>query len=316
MSVRCWQHLHAHIDRPAFDFAGSVSVPLRVQVWASPHDSAKEQAVESSNIQKPFRNRILASLPAPDAAHITPLLSPRVFKRDQTLHDPGQMIETIYFLEDGVCSIVVTMEDGTTVEVGIIGSEGLVGMAALLGAGHSPCRNLIQIAGSGYAIKAKTFAEHCHNGSSQLRLLLQRGVQGLFTQATQTAACNGAHEVEERLARRLLMCHDRMQADDLPLTHESLAMMLGTRRASVTVAAGILQKAGLIEHLRGHVRIVDRKGLEKAACECYSVIHNEYVRLGLFSEAQRPQIPPASLAPHRGVMLNGSNAGKRIGEVA
>jgi CRP-like cAMP-binding protein len=316
MSVRCWQHLHAQIDPPAFDFAGSVSVPLRVQVWASPHDSAKEQAMESPKIQNLFRNRILASLPAPDAAHITPHLSARTFKRNQTLHDPGQMIETIYFLEDGVCSIVVTMEDGTTVEVGIIGREGLVGMAALLGAGHSPCRNLIQIAGSGYAIKAKTFAEHCHNGSSQLRLLLQRGVQGLVAQIAQTAACNRLHVLEERLARWLLMCHDLVQVDDLPMTHESLAMKLGTRRASVTEAVGMLQKAGLIEHSRGRVRIVDRKGLEKAACECYSVIQNEYVRLGLFSEAQRPQIPPASLAPRRGVMLNGSNLGKRIGEVA
>ena len=272
--------------------------------------------MEASNIQKPFRNRILASLPAQDLARLAPHLSARTFKRNQTLYDPGQMIETIYFLEDGVCSIVVTMENGDTVEVGVVGRESFVGMAAVLGAGHSPYRNFIQVAGSGYAVKAKTLAEQYHGGSIELRLLLQRGVQGLVAQIAQTAACNRLHVLEERLARWLLMCHDLVQVDDLPMTHESLAMKLGTRRASVTEAAGMLQKAGLIEHSRGRVRIENRRGLEKAACECYSVIRAEYARLGLLDEPQSERILPASPAPRRGEMLNGSNSGKYIGEVA
>jgi CRP-like cAMP-binding protein len=267
--------------------------------------------MESANVLL-FRNRILASLPAPEVARLAPHLSPRVFRRNQTLYDAGQAIESVYFLEDGVCSLMVAMENGGTVEVGVVGSEGFVGMAGLMGAVRSPNRCFIEIAGSGYAVKAKTLAEQYVNSSSQLRLLLQQGIQGLLAQIVQTAACNRVHELEERLARSLLMCRDRMQADDLPVTHESLAMMLGTRRSSVTVSAGILQKAGLIEYSHGHVRIEDRKGLEKAACECYSVIHEEYVRLGLFSEPQRPKIPPASV-PHRGVVVNGSNSGKYIG---
>jgi CRP-like cAMP-binding protein len=183
------------------------------------------------------------------------------------------------FLEDGICSIVVTMEDGSTIEVGIIGNDGLVGLPAVLGAGHSPNRCFIQIPGSGYAVKAKILEEHSQDGSGQLRFALRRGAQALFAQTAQTAACNRVHELEERLARWLLMCHDRMQVDDLHITHEFLAMMLGTRRSSVTLAAGMLRKAGLIDHTR--VRIENRKGLEEAACECYAVIHEEYVRLGL-----------------------------------
>jgi len=233
-------------------------------------------------IQQPFRNRILASLPAAEVARLVPHLSPRIFKRNQTLHNLGQIVETVYFLEDGVCSVVVTMEDGTTVGVGVVGREGLVGMTGLLGAVRSPTRTFIQIAGYGYAVKAKTLAEQYVNSSSQLRLFLQHGIQSLLAQMAQTAACNRVHDLEERLARWLLMCHDRAQADDLPITHEILAMMLGARRSSVTVAAGMLQKAGLIEYTRGHVRIENRRGLEKASCECYSVIHDEYVRLGLF----------------------------------
>jgi CRP-like cAMP-binding protein len=237
--------------------------------------------MESPYIQQPFRNRILASLPASDLARLAPHLSPRTFKKYQTLYDQGQIIEAVYFLEDGICSIVVTMENGSTVEVGMVGREGFTGATALLGGGNSPYRSLIQIAGTGYAIKAKTLVEQFREGSSQLRVSLQRSIQAIMVQISQTAACNRVHELEERLARRLLMCHDRVQVDELPITHESMAMMLGTRRSSVTMAAGILQKAGLIKYSHGHVHIENRKGLEKAACECYSVIRDEYARLGL-----------------------------------
>jgi CRP-like cAMP-binding protein len=151
----------------------------------------------------------------------------------------------------------------------------------VLGTDRSSNRSFIQIAGSGYSIKARTLREQSSDGASEFRLRLHRGVQALLAQTAQTAACNRVHELEERLARWLLMCHERVQGDRLPITHEFLAMMLGTRRSSVTVAAGMLHRAGLIEYSRGDVTITNRKGLEEAACECYPTIRDEYVRLGL-----------------------------------
>ena len=238
-------------------------------------------------IRGPFRNRILASLSVPDLARLAPYLSHRTFKRNQTLHEVGQAIETVYFLEEGICSIVVTMEDGSSVEVGIIGNDGLVGLPAVLGAGHSPNRCFIQIPGSGYAVKAQILVEQSQDGSGNFRRLMQHGAQALYAQTAQTAACNRVHELEERLARWLLMCHDRMQVDDLHITHEFLAMMLGTRRSSVTVAAGMLRRAGLIDHTRGSVHIENRKDLEIAACECYAIVRDEYERLGLLSASRQ-----------------------------
>ena len=164
--------------------------------------------------------------------------------------------------------------------MGITGRDGFVGLPAVLGTGHSPNRSFIQIPGHGFSVKAKILREQSE-ASSELRLRLQRSIQGLLVQTAQTAACNRVHELEERLARWLLMCQDRVQNDHLPITHEFLAMMLGTRRTTVTVAAGMLHKAGLIAYSRGHVTIQNRERLEHAACECYQIIREEYVRLGL-----------------------------------
>jgi CRP-like cAMP-binding protein len=190
------------------------------------------------------------------------------------------MVDTVYFLEEGICSVVVTMETGNTVEVGITGRDGFVGLPALLGTRHSPNRSFIQIPGHGFSVKAKVLQQQSE-ASSELRLRLQRVVQRMLVQTAQTAACNRVHELEERLARWLLMCQDRVQSDQIPITQEFLAMMLGTRRTTVTVAAGMLHKAGLIAYSRGHVTIQNREHLEHAACECYRIIREEYVRLGL-----------------------------------
>jgi CRP-like cAMP-binding protein len=237
--------------------------------------------MKSPTTRTAYKNRVLASLPASDITRLAPYLSPVMFKRNQTLHDPGQSVDTVYFLEEGICSIVVSMENGSTVEVGIIGRDGFVGLPAVLGTNHSPNRSFIQIPGSGFSIKAKTLQEQSSDGAGDLRLYLQRSVQALLVQTAQTAACNRVHELGERMARWLLMCHDRLQTDHLPITHEFLAMMLGTRRSSVTVAAGMLHNAALIEYSRGHVTIRNRENLESAACECYQTIRDEYVRLGL-----------------------------------
>jgi CRP-like cAMP-binding protein len=231
-------------------------------------------------VRQQYQNRVLASLPRLVMKQLAIHFSPEVFKQNRTLHDPGEIVDTVYFLEEGICSIVVTMENGSTVEVGITGRDGFVGVPAVLATDSSPNRSFIQIPGHDFSIKAKVLREQSE-ASSELRGCLQRGVQGLLAQTAQTAACNRVHELEERLARWLLMCHDRVGTDRLTITQEFLAMMLGTRRTTVSVAAGILQKAGLIAYSRGHVTIADHGGLADAACECYQIVHDEYLRLGL-----------------------------------
>jgi CRP-like cAMP-binding protein len=236
--------------------------------------------MKSNSALPVYKNRLLALLPAGDIKRLRPHLSPVDLKLNQTLHDPGQTVDTVYFLEEGICSVVVTMESGNTIEVGITGRDGFVGLPAVLGTSQSTNRSYMQIAGHGYSIKAKILREQCDE-PGELRLILLRGVQGLLVQTSQTAACNRVHELEERLARWLLMCYDRVQDDQIYITHDLLAMMLGTRRTSVTMAAGMLRRAGLIRYARGLVVIRDRDRLAQAACECYRIIHDEFVRLEL-----------------------------------
>jgi CRP-like cAMP-binding protein len=236
--------------------------------------------VKTAETLPAYRNKLLASLSTPVMNMLGPFLSREPLKMGQTLHESGHTVESVYFLEDGLCSMVITLENGETVEVGLIGRDGFVGLPGFLGDGCSTNRSFIQIAGSGFSLKAQVLRELC-DGSRELRMCLQRGVLAYLAQTAQIAACNRVHELEQRLALWLLMCNDRVQMDDLPLTHELLAMMLGTRRTTVSVAAGILQAAGLIKYSRGRVTICNRNGLKAAACECYSVVHDEYVKLGL-----------------------------------
>lgn len=236
--------------------------------------------MESRSAQKSFQNRLLASLPVSIIKQLAPHLVPVDLPKDKTLHQPCQTVDTVYFLEEGICSMIVTLETGASVEVGRIGREGFVGMAAILGAGHSPNRFFMALPGHGYSIKAKTLLVYSE-ASAQLRNCLLRSVQSLLVQTAQTAACNRMHELPERLARWLLMCDDRIKVQSVPITQEFLAMMLGTRPSSISVAAGVLQKSGLIAYSRGQMRIQDRAGLVKAACECYQVVNDENLRLGL-----------------------------------
>ena len=207
--------------------------------------------------KQPYKNRVLASLPPPDIRSLAPHLTPGSFKIKRSLHEPGALIDTVYFLEDAIASVVVTMENGSTVEVGVIGRDGVVGLPAVLGNARATNRTFIQLPGSGYSLKAKILLQVAES-SSELRSRLQVAVQGYLAQTAQTAACNRVHELEERLARWLLMCSDRVQSDHIPITHEFLAMMLGTRRSSVSIAAGILHKSGLITYSRGSVTIKNR----------------------------------------------------------
>jgi CRP-like cAMP-binding protein len=223
----------------------------------------------------------LASLPTETIQKLSRHLLPVDLPRHLALFETGQPIDFVYFIEQGVCSVVATMKDGTTVEVGLIGREGFVGIPAMLGTISSPFRSFMQIPGSGFRVKTKVLLEQC-DASAALRLCLLRCVHGILMQTAQTAACNRVHDLHERLARWLLMCQDRVQDDQIVITQELLAIMLGTRRSTVAVASAVLQKAGFITHTRGRVIIHDRPGLANAACECYQVVRDEFVRLGQF----------------------------------
>ncbi|MGA9528170.1 MAG: Crp/Fnr family transcriptional regulator [Terriglobales bacterium] len=220
------------------------------------------------------RNKILLSLPPEELNLVLPKLEFIRLKLHQVLHEAGETIKSGYFINTGLISVLSVQPDGKSVEVGLIGSEGFTGMPLLVGYRRSPTRLITQGDGTAYRCDAETLLQFVRK-CPRLELQLQRFVQRLSMQTTQIAACNRLHEVEERLARWILMSQDRIASDTLPLTQEFLAQMLGTRRASVTVAAGILQKAGLISYTRGSVKILSRPKLERAACDCYRIVQRQ-----------------------------------------
>jgi len=220
---------------------------------------------------RPVENQILNSIPDGEYNLIRPHLEPVQLTHQSILHEAGEKIEFAYFLNQGLASLVVLTSDGHSVEVAIVGREGIVGTPLAVGIHRGPYRAIMQIPGSGMRINAELLADVMRE-APELRLVLNRYVLVQGLQIAQIAACNRLHEVEQRLARWLLMCQDRVGSEVLPVTHEFLAQMLGSGRPSVSLAAGILQKAGYIENLRGNVKILNRKKLESAACECYKVI--------------------------------------------
>ena len=216
-------------------------------------------------------NEILLSLPANESSAVFAHLEFVDLPTHTIGNELGETIKDCYFVNSGLFSILSVLRDGKSVEVGLTGKEGFVGLPLVVGLKTSAARAIVQIAATGFRIKAdkmKDVLRQC----PVLEKSLNRYAQALAVQSIQVAACNRLHEVEERLSRWLLMCQDRIGGDNVPLTQDFLAHMLGTRRASVTVAAGILQKAGLITYIRGKVHIVNRQNLEDAACECYETI--------------------------------------------
>ncbi len=225
-------------------------------------------------------NVILSHVPAGELELIRRYLEPTELPQQLILDEPGEHIEFAYFLNEGLASLVVITDDGRSVEVAIVGREGMVGTPLAVGIDRGPYRAIMQIAGSGWRIKSERLIDSLDQ-CPELRLRLNRFVliQGL--EIAQIAACNRLHTIEQRLARWLLMCQDRVSSEVLPVTHEFLAQMLGTGRPSVSLAAGILQRAGMIENLRGTVEIVNRPELEDSACECYEAIQHFNGGLGI-----------------------------------
>lgn len=225
-------------------------------------------------------NVVLLSIPDDEYNLFRPCLESVDLPQYQILQEPGRKIDFTYFLNDGMASIVSLSRDGRSVEVGIIGREGMIGMSLTVGLQLTAFRAIMQMSGTGVRIPSQVFQELLPEAPI-LRAALNRFglIHGL--QVAQLVACNRLHEVEQRLARWLLMCQDRFGAQSLPLTHEFLAQMLGSGRPTVSLAAGALESAGLIENLRGSVKIINRKSLEDTACECYGVIQNFNSGMGL-----------------------------------
>lgn len=232
----------------------------------------------------PVENHLLSALSAEEYKRLLPSLQPVTFRLGEVLYESSGLLNHVYFPTTSVVSLLYAMEDGMTAEMGLAGNDGVVGVALFLGGDTTPNRAVVQIAGDAIRMTAATLRQEFARGGSLQHLLLNY-TQALITQISQTAVCNRLHSVEQRLCRWLLLSHDRVKIDELAMSQEFISNMLGGRRESVTVAAHHLQNAGLIRYVRGHITVLDRKGLEATVCECYQVVKNETDRL-LFTAKQ------------------------------
>jgi CRP-like cAMP-binding protein len=222
-------------------------------------------------------NRILNALTRPEYDCLSPHLDPVNLSTGEVLYHPEQPITHVYFPNRGTVSLVSMFEDGASVEVGMVGNEGMFGVCVFLGSVSTPLEAIVQLPGDGMRMRADVLKSEFQKGG-QLQDLLLRYTQVFITQIAQTAACNRVHVVEGRLAKWLLLCQDRANSKDLALTHEFIATMLGTRRTGITEAANQLRGAGLISYRRGRVTVTDREGLEAISCECYPLMKKEFNR--------------------------------------
>lgn len=220
---------------------------------------------------KAVSNRLLLSMSDEEYRILRPHLQFLDMPHGLILHEAHQTLKFVHFPNEGLISLVVELKNGKTVEAGLLGSEGAAGVPAVLGLSRSPLREIVQVAGSGFRVKTGML-KNVIGRVPQFVALLTRYAAGLAMQIAQTAACNRVHRIEKRLARWLLIAQDRVDSGTIRITHDFLATMLGTDRPSVTLAAGILQEAGLVEAKRGMIRILNRKELEAFACECYAIV--------------------------------------------
>jgi CRP-like cAMP-binding protein len=223
-------------------------------------------------------NRLLAALPDAEYQRLIPHLEHVSLSLKQVLYEVGEPIEYVYFPHQSIVSALSTMEDGSMVEVGLVGNDGIVGIPAALGDNITATTAMVQVPDSAMRMKASLLKSEFQRGGS-LQSLLLRYVQAQHAFVSQNAACNRLHYLEGRLARWLLLVCDRVKSNELPLTHEFMSQMLGVRRAGVTEAANMLQQSGLIRYTRGKITILNRQELEATSCECYEIIKGEYARL-------------------------------------
>ena len=234
--------------------------------------------VPSGKAANPPANRLLGLLPRSDYARLSPQLRRVPLEYRQSLYEARKAIGFVYFIETGVSSVVNTMANGQAVEVGTIGSEGMVGLPLMLGGDRAPTCVYVQVPGVGLRMTATLFKQELAQSAS-MRAVMLRYAHAFFNQVAQLAACNRFHPIQQRCCRWMLMMHERMQSDEFRLTQEFLAMMLGVQRTGVSAALAALQREGLIRYKRGNVTILNRRDLERRACECYGVIKLEFDRL-------------------------------------
>jgi len=226
----------------------------------------------------PHLNHLLDALLKADYDRLFPNLELIEMPLGQVLCESGDKLKHVYFPTNSIVSLLYVMENGASAEIAVVGNEGILGVPILLGGDSTPSRAVVQSAGHGYRMKAQLLKNE-FNRAGQLQILLLRYTQALITQMAQTAVCNRHHSVEQQLCRWLLLSIDRLSGNELHMTQELIANMLGVRREGVTEAAGALQQLGLIIYSRGHIKVLDRKGLEAKSCECYKVVKAEFDRL-------------------------------------
>ncbi|SFH66724.1 cAMP-binding domain of CRP or a regulatory subunit of cAMP-dependent protein kinases [Collimonas sp. OK307] len=226
----------------------------------------------------PRKNHLLAALPYAEWQRWLPQLEAVEMPLGQVLYESGSTLNYVYFPTTSIVSLLYLLEDGASAEIAVVGNEGIVGVSLFMGGESTPSRAVVQSAGQGFRLRAQVMKEEFNRAGPVLHLLL-RYTQALITQMSQTAVCNRHHSLDQQLCRWLLLSLDRLQGNDLVMTQELIANMLGVRREGVTEAAGSLQAAGLIRYVRGHITVLDREGLEQRTCECYAVVKKECDRL-------------------------------------
>ena len=226
----------------------------------------------------PKQNHLLAALPAAEFERLAPHLELVPMPLGEAIYESGERLQHVYFPTTSIVSLLYVMEDGASAEIAVVGNEGILGISLFMGGDTTPSRAVVQSAGYGYRLKAQLLKDEFNRAGPVLRLLL-RYTQALITQMAQTAVCNRHHTLEQQLCRWLLLSLDRLESDELTMTQELIANMLGVRREGVTEAAGKLQRAGLIRYSRGHIQVTNRAGLERETCECYAVVKKEFDRL-------------------------------------
>jgi CRP-like cAMP-binding protein len=229
-------------------------------------------------LSDPRDNRLLGALSAEDFARISPRLEPISLSLGSVVYESGVQLGYVYFPTTAIVSLLYVMADGASAEIAVVGNDGVVGIALFMGGESTPSRAVVQSAGAAYRLRSEVLKQEFVRGGALQHLLL-RYTQALITQMAQTAVCNRHHSIDQQLCRWLLMSLDRLQGDDLSMTQELIANMLGVRREGVTEAAGKLQAEGLIRYSRGHIAILNRAGLEHRCCECYGVVKREADRL-------------------------------------
>ncbi|MFO7604429.1 MAG: Crp/Fnr family transcriptional regulator [Gammaproteobacteria bacterium] len=231
------------------------------------------------NHSLPMQNRILKSLQQQVQGRLFPKLEMLTLKKGSVLHEAAATLSYVYFPIDTIVSLLHVLEDGTTAEVAIIGNEGMIGVSAIMGGNNTPSQAIVLTTGTVCRLSAQQCKDEFNQSDAILRMLLLRYSQALITQMAQTVVCNRHHTIDQQLPRWLLMAADRLPMNDIIMTHELIASMLGVRREGITAAAHKLKDVGAIEYHRGHIRIVDRIKLEKLSCECYLVVKQETERL-------------------------------------